>query len=65
VTPTDNLVELPDDIYALKAVVRALVAERDREKQRAKAQAQPAREQQHRADDLYLENLLCRWNSVA
>jgi hypothetical protein len=57
VTPTDNLVELPDDSDALKAVVRALLAERDREKQRAEAQAQQAREQQHRADDLYLENL--------
>jgi hypothetical protein len=57
VTRTDNLVELPDDSDALKAVVRALLAERDREKQRAEAQAQQAREQQHRADDLYLENL--------
>lgn len=56
-TPTDNLAELPDDSDALKAVVRALLAERDPEKQRAEAQAQQAREQQHRADDLYLENL--------
>jgi len=45
VTPIDNLVELPDDSDALKAVVRALLAERDREKQRAQAQAQHAREQ--------------------
>lgn len=48
--PTDNVVVLPDDSDALKAVVRALLAERDREKQRAV-------EQQKRADDLYLENL--------
>ncbi len=41
---------LPDDSDALKAVVRTLLAERDREKQRAV-------EQQQRADDLYLENL--------
>ena len=57
VTPIDNLVELPDDSDALKAVVRALLAERDRETRRAEAQAQQAREQQQRADDLYLENL--------
>ena len=38
-------------------MVRALLAERDGEKQRADAQAQQAREQQQRADDLYLENL--------
>ena len=49
-TPSDNLVELPDDRDALKAVVRALLLERDREKQRAA-------EQQERADGLYLENL--------
>ena len=50
VAPTDNLVDLPDDSDALKAVVRALLAERDRERHHA-------REQQQRADDLYLENL--------
>lgn len=49
VPPTDNLA-LPNDSDALKAVVRALLAERDREKQRAV-------EQQQRADDLYLENV--------
>jgi hypothetical protein len=43
-------VVLLDDGDALKAVVRALLAELDREKQRAV-------EQQQRADDLYLENL--------
>jgi transposase len=43
-------VDLPDDSNALKAVVHALLAERDRERHRA-------REQQQRADDLYLENL--------
>lgn len=63
-TPTDNLVELPDDSEALKAMVRSLLLERDslererdREKQHATAQAQQATEQQQRADDLYLENL--------
>lgn len=62
--PTDNLVELPDDSEALKAMVRSLLLERgslererDREKQHAAAQAQQATEQQQRADDLYLENL--------
>jgi transposase len=44
------LTVLPDDSDALKAVVRTLLAERDREKQRAV-------EQQQRVDDLYLENL--------
>jgi len=53
----DNLVELPDDSEALKAMVRSLLQEHDREKQHAEAQAQRAREQQQRADDLYLENL--------
>jgi transposase len=57
VLSTDNLVELPDDKEALKAVVRSLLEEREREKQRAEAQAQWAREQQQRADDLYLDNL--------
>ena len=43
-TPTDKLVELPDDSEALQAIVRALLLERDREKQRAL-------EQQRRPDD--------------
>jgi transposase len=50
VLSADNLVELPDDNEALKAVVRSLLEERERERQRAG-------EQQQRADDLYLENL--------
>ena len=50
VTPSDTLVELPDDSEALKAVVRSLVLERDCERQRAKQQAK-------RADDLHIENL--------
>jgi hypothetical protein len=53
----DNLVELPDDSGALKAMVLSLLREQDREKRHAEAQAQRAREQQQRADDLYLENL--------
>jgi transposase len=43
VTPADKLVELPDDSEALKAVVRALLLERDAEKRRA--------------NDLHIENL--------
>jgi transposase len=46
VTPTDKLVELPDDSEALKAVVRSLLLERDGEKRRA--------------DDLQIENLRLR-----
>ena len=38
-------------------MVRALLLERDQEQQRAEVQAQRAREQQQRADNLYLENL--------
>lgn len=38
-------------------MVRALLLERDQEQRRTEAQAQQAREQQQRADDLYLENL--------
>ena len=45
-TPTDKLVELPDDSEALKAVVRSLLLERDGEKRRA--------------DDLQIENLRLR-----
>jgi transposase len=46
VPPTDNLVELPDDSEALKAMVRSLLLEHDAEK--------------HRADDLHIENLRLR-----
>ena len=41
--PTDNLVDLPDDSEALKAMVLSLLLERERER--------------HRADDLHIENL--------
>ena len=37
--------------------MQSLLQERDREKQQAEAHARRAREQQQRADDLYLENL--------
>jgi transposase len=57
VTPTGELVELPDDNETLQAMVRALLLERDQQKQHAETQAQRAREQQQRADGLYLENL--------
>jgi transposase len=48
---------LPEDPGALKARLRAALAERDREKQRADEQAARAVRQTQRADDLYLENL--------
>ncbi len=49
-TPADHLVELPEDSEALKAMLRSLVLERDLERHRAD-------EQQHRGDDLHIENL--------
>ena len=49
--------DLPEDKEALQAMVHALLLERDKEQQHAEAQAQRAREQQQRGDDLYLENL--------
>jgi transposase len=45
-----NLAPLPDDSQALKAMLRALLRERDEEKRRADKHAQ-------RAEDLYVENL--------
>jgi transposase len=64
VTPTDELVKLPDDNGSLQTMVRtlllersALVRERDDERRRAEEHQQRAVEQTKRADDLYLENL--------
>lgn len=61
---TDELVELPDNNEALKAMVRSLLQEHGREKQRAEELAQRAKEHQQRAveqtkraDDLHIENL--------
>ena len=55
---------MPEDSATLKALLRAALAERDREQQRAEAQAVLAREksalaaqQGKRADDLYVQNL--------
>jgi hypothetical protein len=45
-----NLANLPEDRDALQALLRTLLLERDREKQRAEEQTQ-------RADDLHVENL--------
>ena len=45
-----NLVHLPEDSESLRALLRSLFVERDREKQRAEAQTK-------RADDLHVENL--------
>jgi hypothetical protein len=45
-----NLVSLPDDNQALKAMLAALMGERDK-------QSQLAEEQSRRANDLHVENL--------
>ena len=45
-----DLPNLPEDSASLKAMLRSLLAERDREKQRAE-------EQRKRADDLHIQNL--------
>jgi len=52
-----NLVPLPDDSQALKAMLRTLLRERDDEKRRADKHQQRAEEQTRRADDLQVENL--------
>jgi transposase len=52
-----NLVLLPDDSQALKAMLHGLVRERDEEKRRAAEQARRAEEQARRANDLQVENL--------
>jgi transposase len=52
-----NLVALPDDSQALKAMLAALMRERDDEKRRADKQQQFAEEQTKRANDLHVENL--------
>jgi transposase len=46
-----ELVDLPEDSESLKAVVRSLLQERDREAQRAESEAQRADEQRRRADE--------------
>jgi transposase len=45
-----SFANLPEDNESLKALLRSMLVERDREKQRAEAQSQ-------RADELYVENL--------
>ena len=52
-----NLVPLPDDSQALKAMLRRLINERDQEKRRADIHEQLAEEQSRRANDLHVENL--------
>jgi transposase len=52
-----NSVPLPDDSEALKAMLRALMRERDEEKRRAERHEQLAEQQSKRANDLYVENL--------
>jgi transposase len=48
--PEMDLPNLPEDSASLKAMLRSLLAERDREKQRAE-------EERKRADDLHIQNL--------
>ena len=48
---------MPEDPAALKALLRAALAERDQAQQRAEEQAARAQQQGKRADDLYLQNL--------
>jgi hypothetical protein len=52
-----ELAGLPQDSEALKAVVLALMEERDRERQRAEEQARRAEEHKLRADQLHIEKL--------
>jgi transposase len=52
-----NLVSLPDDSQALKAMLIALMGKCDDEKQRADKHEQRAAEQTRRANDLHVENL--------
>jgi transposase len=52
-----NLVSLPDDSQALKAILRTLMRERDDEKRRADKHEQLDEEQSRRANDLHVENL--------
>lgn len=55
-----ELVELPEDSESLQAVVRTLLQERDREKQRAEQQQRRAEEQKLRAEHLHVEMLRLR-----
>ena len=52
-----NLVSLPDDSQALKAMLYALMSERDDDKRRADNHQRLAEEQTRRANDLQVENL--------
>ena len=54
---TPELVNLPEDSEALKAMVRSLLVQCDREQRRAEEQQQRAEEQQRRAEDLRVEML--------
>jgi transposase len=52
-----NLVALPDDSQALKAMLRTLIEERDQEKQRADKHQQRAEQEARRSDELRVEML--------
>ena len=52
-----NLVALPDDSQALKAMLAALMNEHDKQTQLAEEQSKLAEEQTKRANDLHVENL--------
>lgn len=51
------LPNLPEDSTSLKEMLRALLVERDREKQRAEEQCKRAEKECKRADDLHIQNL--------
>jgi len=56
-TKETDLTNLPEDSASLQAILRKLLAERDREKQRADQQSQRAEQQSQRADDLHIQIL--------
>ena len=52
-----NLVSLPDDSQALKAMLRTLMRERDDEKRRADEHERRAEQEARRGDELRVEML--------
>ena len=56
-TDETSLTNFPEDNQALQAMLRALLREREQEKQRVEDLAKRAEAQSRRADDLYVENL--------
>ena len=56
-TNETSLSNLPEDKEALKAILRSLLQEREKQRQRAEELQKKAEAQAKRADDLYVENL--------